>query len=480
MAGIEKPISTALLLCLALSATAQDRPNEDALFGAPAPANQQPSTAPRDDTRELEPTKETGDAAAMPDTPDKPFQVGGAFYQRWISSKQRGVDLSDSPQSRPLQIDAFMDARPNDRVRAFVDGRWNYDFARDSNSSTVGANSSNTPQATAGTDKPEFRFDQAWLKFDVDRTVFITAGRQHIKWGTSRFWNPTDFINSEKRDSLATYDLRPGKDMIKFAVPREATQTNYYGIALFDGPDPGSTTDKMGGAFRAETVWQGAEVGADFVARGNRPPVYGVDISAPLGVFDVYGEMSLTTGSTTTYQSTAPLADGADISTLFTSNTRQGPFLQISGGGNYSFPWKANRLATVGAEYFYNPLGYDDTAVYPLLVLTNQYQALYTGKQYAALYLTAEGFDSQKKTSYTLSTLSNLSDKSYLSRLNFTWQADTQITFETYVQYHHGREGGEFTYALNTPRMTYQGRTISAINVPATVYDFGLGLRITF
>ena len=59
--------------------------------------------------------------------------------------------------------------------------------------------------------------DQAWLRFDLGRTLFITAGKQHVKWGTSRFWNPTDFLQ-RKRNPLEPFDVRTGVNMVKLPI----------------------------------------------------------------------------------------------------------------------------------------------------------------------------------------------------------------------------------------------------------------------
>jgi hypothetical protein len=114
--------------------------------------------------------------------------------------------------------------------------------------------------------------------------------------------------------------------------------------------------------------------------------------------------------------------------------------------------------------------------VYPVLILNGVYQPFYLGKHYAAIYLTAEGPDSGKHTTYTFSVLSNFSDKSFIGRFDFAWNFLTYMTFEVFASGHFGKEGGEFNFALDTPM--YLG--IPAINVPATILDAGLALRTRF
>ena len=71
---------------------------------------------------------------------DNGLQMGGIFYQRLIGSFVDGSGASNLPISMPLQFDGFMDARPNDRIRGFVDARLLYDPTRNQYSQTTGGN----------------------------------------------------------------------------------------------------------------------------------------------------------------------------------------------------------------------------------------------------------------------------------------------------------------------------------------------------
>lgn len=481
-------LSAVVLLTLGRPARAGDRPDEDAMFGAPA------SSAPaRDDARELS-SSAGKDAFATGEAKDNPLQIGGVYYQRWIVSKEQGTSTSESPVSMPLQFDAYMDARPSDRVRGYVQERILHDAARDSSnnptrgrgasgnafSSSSGAPTSLSTATTTATN-PQTALDQAWLKFDIEHSVFVTAGKQHVKWGTARFWNPTDLLGTQKRDPLLPYDQRLGNTMVKFGVPLASKGGNLYGIVLMDNPQPGSTLGQTGAAFRAETVLGDAEVGADLVARGHAAPVYGADLSAPAGPFDVYAEAALSARAPgPRYRLLGSPTAGADVSSLFSTENSRRDFFQVSGGANYSFGWRPNRLATVGAEYFYNQLGYRNGNIYPVLIFLGAYQPFYVGRHYAAVYLTAEGPDAAKHTSYTLSTLSNLSDGSFLSRLDFSWRFLTYLTFEAYADRHFGSRGGEFRFEVHTPALIFQGAAVAPVDLPPTIYDAGVALRLSF
>ena len=59
-------------------------------------------------------------------------------------------------------------------------------------------------------------------------------GLQRIKWGSGRFWNPTDFLNQQRKDPLDFFDKRLGVAMLKLHLPLEAQGWNIYGIVDFE------------------------------------------------------------------------------------------------------------------------------------------------------------------------------------------------------------------------------------------------------
>jgi len=469
-----------------------ETPDEQSMFGGDEPEkNQSASNKNKTENNTIQdlPTKDG--------VVDNPLQIGGSIYYRFIASPQVDKNFKEAPISLPLQVDGYFDGRPNDRIRVFIDARLYYDATRDKYSQTTGGtalggsqtSSTANVSATATTvpNNPQVVLDQAWLKFDIARKVFFTGGSQHVKWGTSRFWNPTDFVNTQKRDPLLQQDLRTGLPMLRFDIPLQFISSNFTTMAFVDQPKPASTLGQLGAAARYEIIIGETEIGIDAVYRDHKKYkdnyIFGTDFSAPLGPFDIYGEAAYITRSQSTYYTlttTDKPTAGMDFSKYFTEGEQKMPILEASGGMNYSFSWLENRLAAVGVEYFYNQTGYDSSLVYPILIVKGQYQPFYLGKHYAAVYLSAEGPDSGKHTNYSLSVLSNLSDKSFVGRFDFTWGFLNYMTFEMFTAGHFGTKGGEFNFSLDTPAVLYQGGYIPAMNLPATFFDFGLALRTRF
>ena len=497
--------ATGLLLLAGPSLQAVDapRPSEEDLFGAPAtqpssglstaiPAK--PALPPSGGgTAGSGPAGEGGldseasrpDAFSRGDTVADPLQIGGTYYQQWNAQYQDG-NPDSIPETAPLQLDVFLDGRPNDRLRVFVNARLLYDPTQDQYGKPTAGNNTSLSNyqgqgVTPTADNPQVVLDQAWLKFDVERKVFLTAGKQQVKWGTGHIWNPTDFLNAQRYNPLLPYDTRLGSNMLRAQVPLDWHQSNLYAIALFDNPGPASTTQQGGGAVRAETVLGSAELGFDAVSRAGMNPDYGLDLSAPLGPVDMYAEAALLSGGGQSYRLTGqPIGLSLSAGGFYDNVGIPGPALQASVGGVFDFAWEDNRQATLGAEYFYNELGVENGALYPVLVLQGRYVPFYAGKHYAALYLTAEGPDSGKHTNVSLTNLVSLSDGSAESRLDFSWELLEHLTFGVDVAGHYGTQGGEFNFKLSTTGHIVNGRYIGPVQVAEVPVEGGLSLRMGF
>jgi hypothetical protein len=499
------------------SAPPSSRPDEDSMFGgsseseAPsgatpqAPPSVNPSAPPaqppgveqsgREEIRDEEALTGTTsqEAFGSEEHVDDPLKIGGQFYLRAIAQGSQGVSFGNTTFSSPTLVDGYFDARPSDRLRGMVVGRLSFDPTQSNQTASFfGPNPSDGSTSNPGATRPNpsVLLDQAWLRFDIARTVFVTAGKQHVKWGTSRFWNPTDFLSPQRRDPLAVFDARTGASMLKLHVPWEDKGWNFYGIAMLDNAGPASTLGRIGGAARAEVVLGEAELGLSTVLQRSRKPRFGLDISSALGPLDVYAEAALKKGTDTpqyrlpqgiTFQELIEQAQGLEINSLedlkklpVESYFPEGLTPQISGGANYTFAYSETDNAIVGVEYFYNSTGYDNAIAYPYLIAQGAFQPFYVARHYGGFYGVLVGPGSWDKTTFILSTLGNLSDLSFTSRLDVSHRALSYLTVEAYTAVNYGNKGGEFRFALDFPPFQIDGRAL----VPAPTIQVGAGLRI--
>lgn len=470
--------ATVLSLTLAFSvastaALAQDKVEREAeMFdGAdetPAPAAADAGSA-RDDA--IFGDAPAGDAPAPVAVPsvleqvDDFLDVGGTLFLRGNLNVREDEAFDEAPVSAPSLIDAYMDVRPTDRVRGFAQMRLSYDFTVQEGDKDLFGNER----------KPfEILLDQAWLKFDLGRVAYVTAGKQRIRWGTGRFWNPTDFINQSTRDSLDFFDTRAGVDLLKLHFPFEALGWNLYLLGVLGGID---SLEQSGVAARAEIVVGEMELALSTLVRQDAPLKIGADASFGLWLFDLRAEGTLQRGLEGKYWEgdldfeEAVFPDEVDTDGEW--------FFRGVAGGDVSIKYSDQDSLIVGGEYFFNQVGYDSAALYPWLALNGGFTPFYLGRHYVAAYALLQGPWTWDEASFTVSTIANLSDLSVISRLDFSLLMLNYLTLNTYVAGHWG-EVGEMRLGLEIDPLPFVPGLEEGLVVPTQVLDAGVALRVAF
>jgi hypothetical protein len=513
-AALARGAAVAAALLAAAAAAAQDRPSEEELFGAPAAEAPPPESgasrergagrpdeaAPPRDGLEAELFGAQGSPNALPPPPegivpkdrDDPLRLGGQLYLRAVSTWNDGVDPGDWTLAAPSLLDVYLDARPNERVRAFALGRMAYDATLEGVDAALPAAADPALEdffrAQSG-GNPDAMLDQLWVNFDVGRRVFVTAGRQHVKWGVGRFWNPTDYLHAAPRDPLAVFDRRTGTTLVKLHLPWEARGWNAYGIlALEDtgaGPRPTRRLGALGAGGRAEVVLGTVELGADALVRDGREPRFGLDVSLGVWELDLYAEAALRSGGTVERWRLAP----GPAPTLERID-HDGLTPQVVAGATWSAKYSDEDVVTVGAEWFWDDTGYRDAAIYPYLLAVpslqpgapSPFSPFYLGRHQAALFATLPAPGSWNDTTFTLSALGNLSDRSFVVRLDHSVLALTYLRVETFVAGHLGERGGVYRFALDPAFLSAvpaeQREALGPIDRPP-VLDVGVALRVS-
>ena len=468
--------------------------------------------APATDSRDV---LNLGNSTAGPQlstdiAPEDPLRIGGQLYWRLMSTAGQGQNPRNWGLSAPALLDVYMDARPNERVRAFVLGRMFYDPTLPPNGTTAASSGSGTPTnvvSTSGssvqssdstsanlftqpTRGPSVLLDQLWLRFDLLHTVFVTAGKQHVRWGTARFWTPTDYLHMQPRNPLLPFDARSGVTMLKLHLPWEERGWNFYAYALPENLDATATVGKVAAASRVEVVLGSFEAGAGVFGRQNSKAKFAGDVSFGVWDLDFYGEVAVRNaadvdfvhyhGSDGTIDCSA-LPAGSLLSPYYSVARGAGWKPQATGGLSYTRQYADKDTFTIGAEYFYNGLGYSNVKDYLGLFALSQTMAnpaafFYLGRQYLGVFATAPAPYSWDLHSFTLSTLANLSDRSGITRLDYSYTLLTHIRFEAYGAVHWGQQHGEFRLGFNSNDLPCPPSV--PIVLPPALFDIGVGLRV--
>lgn len=346
-------------------------------------------------------------------------QIGGFFYMRTSAGLAEGQKVSDIGLGNTTLFDAYFDSRINDRLRVYSRGRINYNPLADAPATSLAI-----PGLSLGpqnTDEVRVVLNQMWIKFDIGQRVFVTAGRQFVRFGATRFWNPVDVINNIKFNPLAFFDDRVGPTMLKFHLPIESKGWNFYGILLTENA---AKVDSVGAVLRSEIVLGQAELGLVGALRKGQDPKIGADLSAGIGVFDLT----------------------AEIATWFPDAAN--PQWQASAGLSYSWAYGEDDTLVLGVEYFHNDQGVtaqtylDSTLANAKLGKSSPYVPLFTGRDYAGLVATVLSPGDWNNSSVSLIGLSNLTDKSGTAQINFSTRVLTDLTVEAFTAANFG--DGEF------------------------------------
>ena len=438
------------------------------------------------------------DAASSVDLTDgtaahtNPLTVGGLLYLRSVWRAAHGNSVRNGVLSAPSLAEVFLDGQPNDRVRGMVRARLRYDptYGRVQPGAYPGATSTN----------PSVLLDQFWIKFDIARSVFLTIGKQHNRWGVGRFWQPTDFLQPVRRSPTATFDERTGVNAIKLHIPWESAGWNFYGVALLEGGGRFvNRLDRVLAGGRMEILLGAMEVGIDALFSKDAKPRVGVDASVGFGPFDFYVDAGFRASSE---QVRWVRVQPEDTSFTNPAQFRAAEPANIAGvgteavfGTSAEISYGAGDAVVLGGEYFYRSFGYDDKRVYPWLALgpylyPSQFSGapftpFYVGRYYAALFASLPSPGSWDDVTFTLTNISNLSDHTYVSRIDFALTVLNDLRFEVFGEAYYGERGGEFQLDLSVPPSCADGSTscspdqqLPGFSLRAPRFAVGLALRL--
>ncbi|WP_338869021.1 hypothetical protein [Myxococcus stipitatus] len=396
------------------------------------PASPQTSVAPAPGSGTESPVAATAEAQEEED-PLHPsaflkvpelLTLGGFYLQRAeLSAVQRAMTARTGVDPAfPALLDVYLDFKPFDGLRSFAVGRMAYD------------------PVDPALSTPVTSLDRLWIYFGLFDHVFVTVGRQHIKWGSSKVWNPTDFLRARNPDPLFLYDLRQGVDMVKVNVPWEEMAANLWviGTAALDDTPGGLGRARYGGAVRMEVALGTSELALSSAFQEGRRPRYGIDYSVGLGRMDFNAEVALIQDADVSLWEGAPGGG-------FTEWKLDGLQVQASGGAQLELRVADTFKTVIRLEGFYNQVGSDDRRMLTWLQTVGDFQPLYFGRLYGMAQVAVTARNVYEPTT-TLTLLGNVGDPSYVARLDINASRLRDVTVAAFVEVPFGERGGEFRF----------------------------------
>jgi hypothetical protein len=281
----------ASLLVLSTTAVwAEDRPSEDSMFGT-ATAVKTPADTGEEKAQAPSPV---GTSKSFLDSAEQNTQIGGTLSSEVDTYFQQGIPFAQSTTSNPNILFLYLDSKLENDNRVFARIRTFYD--------PTGVSSGN-PSATASYTNPygfgngtsdnlSTTLQELRISANLDHQVFLTIGRQKVKYGTAKFFNPTDFLNPQPFNFFLPTDERTGVDMVKAQLP--VGITNFYAAGVAGNPTTGG---QSGGYLRGEAAYNGlgnwlgsGEISLSGWFPKNQAGKGGFDLSQEVGDFDFYVE----------------------------------------------------------------------------------------------------------------------------------------------------------------------------------------------
>jgi hypothetical protein len=181
--------------------------------------------------------------------------------------------------------------------RVFARLRTFYDPTGISSGNPTSASSFTNPYGfgSGTSDNLSVSLDELNISANIDHQIFLTIGRQKVKYGAAKFFNPTDFLNPEPFNFFLPTDERQGVDMVKAQFP--SGTSNFYLAGLPGNPTTGGPA---GGYIREELAYDSfagildaGEISLSGFLPKNQNGKAGFDISQAVGDLDVYFEGAL-------------------------------------------------------------------------------------------------------------------------------------------------------------------------------------------
>lgn len=349
------------------------------------------------------------------------MEIGGSLFSDFYYSTYSTKKFSDFLFYNTNLAYVYLDSKLEKDVRFFAKGKFTY---------TPTLNENDINPYTGQTSKQLVsELDELKLMFNAKNLVFFTIGKQKIKYGSGKFWNPTDFLNTTMKDPFYTYDRRVGVALVKAHVP--LGNSNFY---LIGDVNEAKNLDQIGYVLRYEVPINSSEFALTMRAKKDRSTKLGLDLSTALYEFDVYGEMSVSKGSDKVFYD--------QLGNTYTDNKKT--YIGVTGGISYEWQYIENDTMTFNLEYYYNKEGYNSPSIYPILWANNAYVPLNTGRQYAMFMVYVPKPGSWNSINISMFNIANLIDSSLITRteLMYLMTHDLSIGFNATV--HYGKANGEF------------------------------------
>jgi hypothetical protein len=349
------------------------------------------------------------------------LDIGGSLFSDFYYFTYSTKKFSDFWFYNTNLAYVYLDSKFEKDVRVFIKGRLTY-------TPTIN-NGDASPYTGETMERLLADLDELKIMFNAYNQVFFTIGKQKVKFGAAKFWNPSDFLNNRMKNPFYSYDRRLGVSLVKVHVPFGAA--NAYFIADIEGAN---NVDQIAYVGRFELPVNVSELSFTVLSRKNKATRLGFDFSTAVSIFDIYVEAGVSKGSDKIFYD--------QLGVAYTNN--RSTFWGISGGISYEFAYSDVDTTILTLEYYYNQEGYEKASMYPILLSKGAFVPLNTGRQYAMFMIYMPKPGGWNDTNISIFNIANLIDSSLISRIELMYMFTKELSIGFNTSVHYGKADGEF------------------------------------
>ena len=441
-----------IFLLIAFSLYGDDEINENALF---------------QNTQTVVPVTEvTGKTTTFSNETTEPVTTnftGDIYLKLSYLASQRWLERGNTKQNRlmeNIESNFYLDIKLRKNFKSFISfsgiyypqGVTEIEEFTELNKTSL----STTPQTKTflKTSYLKLFFRELFVDYNIKRKFFIRIGKQVANIGTCFFWNPTDLIDIEQKNFYDISHPREGINAIKMTW-NLFNWYNLYGFITMGGEtDP----QNFGYLLRNEFLTGNTEWGLIVWSKRKLPVVFGGDISTRILGIDIYGEATASKGdymqhlkfTSLGFNITLPNGIEGEAFKPVITREREKWIYRASVDFSRSFDLELPDRIITTLEFFYNGGGYSKNIFFnPLLaryfIYSGLYKPNYYGKLYTAFFGTINPLIGDN-TILSLNTLSNLTDKTSVVNLIFTYKPVYNMNLNFYLTAFTGPSDGEYTW----------------------------------
>lgn len=396
---------------------ADDRPSEQDMFGGSA-ATATPVATPNTPGSASETSSEdamAGKPHNLLTSAEENTQIGGTLSTEADYYLQNGSALDQNIVSNPNILFLYLDTKLENDNRVFARIRTFYDpTGVSSGNSTASSYTNPYGFGQQNSDNLSVQLQELRISANLNHQIFLTIGRQKVKYGAAKFFNPTDFLNSTPYDFFLPSDERTGVDMLMAQIP--SGTANLYLTGLPGNPTNGNPA---GGYFRGEAAYdslgflESGEISLSGYLPKGQSGRAGFDISQGIGDLDAYFEG----------------AAGQD-----SSGHWEGAF-STGAGWETRYADQQSQTATFEAEF----------ANYPTLSGGSSFES-YSSSQFGVFAISLVGPFQWLDITLAETNLYNFNGNSGYSRLDTICQFTNRISGRVYLAAPWGSSDGQYSF----------------------------------